>query len=500
MVRSLTLYHRPVNYPLLCILRFAGSALWLFPSVAVAEAPLASQDQAGAVQVFLIRHAEKDERVRKDPPLTAEGRDRARELVRVLGAAGVTHLFSTAYLRTMGTLEPLAQASSLEIEIYDPRKPTDIIGKLHGLAPGSVAVVAGHSNTTPQVYVALGATAPSGLDSKGYLPEDAFDRLFAVTLQVTSGGARFVFAHEQRYGVAAANHKPARKGDYLGEPLPGTQPAPFALGLVSTGLGERDFTVSESGNMLAYTLTHRGACALILVTRHNGYWGPPHLAPFSGTYTDLEPVFDPRDDSLWFVSKRPLPGETEPGDANIWRVTRTESGWEAPKPVMGLNGPGDEYYPSISKAGLVVFTANREGGQGAEDLWFATEDTEGWEIVSAGPAINTAGPEFNACLSRDGKTLVYSSLREGDVGDGDLYYSQLDPDSSWQPCKRLTRLNSPALDYCPSFSSDGSLLWFTSSRTTFEGHAANYDQLRERSLSPGNGLDDVYWVSTKNLF
>jgi phosphohistidine phosphatase SixA len=482
------------------ILRLAFPVLFLFPGGAIAGAPLANQEKVGAVQVFLVRHAEKDVRVRKDPPLTAEGQDRARELLRVLGASGVTHLFSTAYLRTLSTLEPLAQANSLRIAIYDPRQPNDILSKLHGLAPGSVAVVAGHSNTTPQLYVALGATPPIGLDSRGFLVEDAFDRLFAVTLQVGAKGARFVFGHEQRYGVAAADHKPARKGAYLGESLPGVEAQAFALGLVSTGLGERDLTVSASGNMLAYSLTHRGACALILVVRRNGLWGAPHLASFSGTYTDLEPVFDPRDDSLWFASKRPLPGETEAGDFNIWRVTRDKAGWGTPSPVEGLNGPGDEFYPSLSKAGLVVFTATREGGEGGEDLWFATEEPAGWKIVSAGPAINTEGSEFNACLSRDGKTLVYSSQREGDLGGGDLYYSKLDPEQGWQPAKRLSQLNSPALDYCPSFSSDGSLLWFTSRRKTFVGPAADYGKLRERWLSPGNGLDDIYWASTKGLF
>ena len=489
-----------MNNLIICVLQFAVPVLLLFPSAAIAGAPSGNQDKVGAVQVFLLRHAEKDVRVRKDPPLTEEGRVRARELVRVLGAAGVTHLFSTSYLRTLGTLEPLAQANSLKIEVYDPRQPDDILSKLHSLGPGSVAVVVGHSNTTPQLYVALGGKEPKGLDRRGFLEEDEFDRLFAVTLTVGGDGPQFVFGHEQRYGVSAGEHEPARKGDYLGEPLPGGKAEPFALGLVSTGLGERDLAVNASGDMLAYTLTHRGACALILVVRQNGYWGPPQLASFSGAYPDLEPVFDPRDDSLWFVSKRPLPGETEEGDSNIWRVARGEAGWETPQPVEGLNGPGDEFYPSISKSGLVAFTATREGGQGGEDLWFATEEPEGWKIVGAGPAINTEGPEFNGCLNRDGTTLVFSSVRDGDVGAGDLYYSQLDPEQGWQPAKRLKALNSPALDYCPSFYADGSLLWFTSCRKTFEGPADDFDRLRERCLSMGNGLDDIYWVSTKGLF
>lgn len=470
-------------------------ALLLFPapSEAVVSNPA---DDGGIVQVFLVRHAEKDTRVLKDPPLSPVGWERAQQLSHVLGSSGVTHLFSSDYARTQMTLTPLARSLGVPITIYNVRKPEELVKKLRVLPPGSVAVVAGHSNTTPGLYQDLGGAKPKGLDGRGFLSEKAYDRLFSVTLQVHGSSAQFLSGFEQRYGAGTAS-KP--KGDYLGEALPTTGVRLFAPGLISTGLAERDLAVSADGNTLFTSVTNRGDATLIVVERKDGVWGDPAIAPFSGEYPELEPAFDPRDGSLWFASKRPLPGETEVGDYNLWKVVRSESGWNEPTPIEGLNGPGDEFYPSISKDGLVVFTATREGGQGGEDLWFATETAGVWEIVNAGPAINTAGPEFNSCLNPDGTKLLFSSLRKGGAGGGDLYISELDAKGEWSAARALTRLNSPALDYCPSFSSDGSLVWFTSRRKASGGAPLDYKDLRHRLQSNGNGLDDIYWAPVEML-
>ncbi len=169
-----------------------------------------SGDERGSsVTVFLVRHAEKSNDDPRDPSLSEQGEARAKQLAHTLGAAGVTHLFSTPYKRTRSTLEPLAAARELEVLEYDPRDPRGLLKALAGLPGGSCAVVAGHSNTTPGYYAALGGEA-QGLEPSSHgqlLPEDAYDRLFMVTFsnEVSSSsegdGERVVHAAlELRYG------------------------------------------------------------------------------------------------------------------------------------------------------------------------------------------------------------------------------------------------------------------------------------------------------------
>jgi phosphohistidine phosphatase SixA len=163
--------------------------------------PAATKAVAGEpTLVFLVRHAEKAKDDPRDPNLSEAGRKRARELARVLSAAGVTHLFSSEFRRTRQTLTPLAEQEGLqvlEISAHDPEKQK---ATLLDLPPGSVAVVAGHSNTVPGMVRSLGGTIDELLQTEHgeMLHDDQYDRLFLVVLPAGDGeGIRSV---EIRYG------------------------------------------------------------------------------------------------------------------------------------------------------------------------------------------------------------------------------------------------------------------------------------------------------------
>ncbi|MEZ5979085.1 MAG: phosphoglycerate mutase family protein [Planctomycetota bacterium] len=168
-----------------------AAACSLLGSVLVAAAPSARpahQDGVLAepvepVVVFLVRHAEKGDDDARDPGLSAAGERRANELARVLGSAGVTHLFASEYKRTQNTLRPLADAVGHEVEVVSARTPEKQLAAIADLPPGSVAVICGHSNTTPQLAARL--VDPTGSDAAN-LGEDEYDRLFEVVLPARS--------------------------------------------------------------------------------------------------------------------------------------------------------------------------------------------------------------------------------------------------------------------------------------------------------------------------
>jgi len=164
-----------------------------------------------AITVFLVRHAEKGTDDPRDPSLTEAGKRRADELARLLSAAKVTHLFSSDYRRTLQTVAPLAAGTELQVERYDARALSRLAERLKRLEPGSVAVVAGHSNTTPDLYAALGGgvaadlvTTPSGAmkpRAGGMIPDAKYDRLYEVTLlRDAKGSVKCVSSLELRYG------------------------------------------------------------------------------------------------------------------------------------------------------------------------------------------------------------------------------------------------------------------------------------------------------------
>jgi len=196
--------HRAVRLLLLFVL-FAGFGALL------ASGPLASSGEASVaasasrqadgaapsvVRLFLVRHAEKSKENPGDPVLTEAGVERAAALGRMLAAADVTHLFSTELKRTRATVAPIAKARSLEVASYDGGDLDELAGRLAALPDGSVAVVAGHSNTTPNLFAALGAgTARDLTEHPRYgpmIPDSEYDRLYEVVLVRDGEGTRLV--------------------------------------------------------------------------------------------------------------------------------------------------------------------------------------------------------------------------------------------------------------------------------------------------------------------
>lgn len=179
---------------------FLCSLIPLLLCGALVRAPRAQEDGAVAapapVTVVCVRHAEKLADGSRDPALSEPGEVRAAALAHALGAAGVTHLFSTDYERTRATLAPLAAASGLEVALYSPANLRSVATDLRGLPPGSFAVVAGHSNTTPALVAALGVEDPPA-----QLTEQDYDRLWIVTVPGPEGAARLL---DLRYGAESA--------------------------------------------------------------------------------------------------------------------------------------------------------------------------------------------------------------------------------------------------------------------------------------------------------
>ena len=163
-------------------LRFAGltfaTLLLVFPAFC-------------AETVILVRHAEKAAAPADDPPLTAEGRQRAEALARTLSASGVTAIYVTEYLRTQQTGEPLALLLHLTPQRIEAKKTPDLAGAIRGHKDGVVLVV-GHSNTLPEIIAALG-----GPEVK--IGDGEYDSLFVLTIS-----GKDVTLLRLRYGAASA--------------------------------------------------------------------------------------------------------------------------------------------------------------------------------------------------------------------------------------------------------------------------------------------------------
>ena len=156
-------------------------AILLLSQLAFAQTP------EPVTTVFLVRHAERAEEPRQDPPLTEKGVARSQELARLLSNAGIKAIYTSQFTRTKATAEPLAKQlgitpttqtlrsnpSNLRLIAEDSTKET--VDKVLSHAGGAVLVI-GHSNSIPDVIKMLGGDVAPAIDEK------KFDDLFVVTI------------------------------------------------------------------------------------------------------------------------------------------------------------------------------------------------------------------------------------------------------------------------------------------------------------------------------
>jgi hypothetical protein len=81
----------------------------------------------------------------------------------------------------------------------------------------------------------------------------------------------------------------------------------------------------------------------------------------------------------------------------------------------------------------LYFTSNRGGTHGGLDIYVSTRNSAGdWGVATnLGPVINTPYNEESPFLSKDGKTLFFSSRGHYNMGGYDVFYSKLLDNGAW---------------------------------------------------------------------
>jgi broad specificity phosphatase PhoE len=171
-----------------------GLLLFLFLTITAFPVFTQAEEPFKPTTVFLVRHAEKQVAAAgqqmmspTDPPLTDEGKARAKNLARLLSKAKINLIITSQFLRTKQTAEPLAEALGLTANVIpiaaDPADRTkvsqqsikNIVEQIYQRS-GEAVLVVGHTNTLPDVIAMLGG------GKIAEIPETDYDNLFVVTV------------------------------------------------------------------------------------------------------------------------------------------------------------------------------------------------------------------------------------------------------------------------------------------------------------------------------
>ena len=142
----------------------------------------------------------------------------------------------------------------------------------------------------------------------------------------------------------------------------------------------------------------------------------------------------------------------------------TPAGWSSPINITPqIQSDGDQYVTSVSFDGTQLFMTREDAFN--SDIYFSNFSNNKWSksIPVAGQDINTKYWESHASISRDGKTLYFTSNRKDGIGDMDIYKSQLQSNGQWGvPVNLGTVINTALNEDTPFITENDSMLYFSS--------------------------------------
>jgi hypothetical protein len=250
-------------------------------------------------------------------------------------------------------------------------------------------------------------------------------------------------------------------GNYLGQPLPDSTALRFAPPSLQSGSSwwwhdSPVFSPDLTELLIVKYKKSNARTTINSMKQVNGEWTTPQPASFADqNHIEYNPFFSPSGDTLYYYSQKP--------GGPFFYVVKQNGTWSASQP---LNIP----VPSNLTAGPGFSIArNRniyidfwEGNQ--TDIYQSQfENGQYNPPEKLSNAVNSDSLDYGPYIDPDERFLIFSSERQGNYGETDLYISYRNTDGTWKPAANMgPAINSKDGSAYPVISPDGQYLFFNS--------------------------------------
>ena len=224
----------------------------------------------------------------------------------------------------------------------------------------------------------------------------------------------------------------------------------------------RNHSMTESpDHQLRVFAAQKGDVTDLMVSKRidKDRWTTPIILDLPRRETNTSPRFFP-DGALYYSSDAPHPARPGRKDLNIWRVDMDAdmAGVPTVLPDAINSGSHEDSFAPLGKD-RAVFSSTTLGGVGGFDLYLAEKQNGEWKTRPF--PHNTAMADSHPVTTHDGKTLIWYAHLPADAVYGvvDLFVSHLE-EGGWSAPQNLgPRINTAGVDYGAGISSDGKTLF-----------------------------------------
>jgi outer membrane protein OmpA-like peptidoglycan-associated protein len=147
----------------------------------------------------------------------------------------------------------------------------------------------------------------------------------------------------------------------------------------------------------------------------------------------------------------------------VFFAKKLNNKWSPPHNITPeIQSDGNQYVSSLSSDGKELFLRIEDNFEA--NIMVSNYENGKWtKSIALNKNINTKYFEGNACISKDKKTLYFSSNKTGGIGMLDLYKSELTAKGDWGPAQNIgTIINTEYNEDAPFITEDGKRLYFSS--------------------------------------
>lgn len=198
----------------------------------------------------------------------------------------------------------------------------------------------------------------------------------------------------------------------------------------------------------------------------------PLKSPVNGPYHEGSAVVGADGRSLYFTrsnyygDRKLLKDADNVSNLKLFRATLGETGEWGNIQEFGANSASYSLgLPALSKdSKTLYFTSDMPGGLGGKDLWYVTDNGTGWGTpVNMGPTINTAGDEMFPTVVGD--AFYFSSTGHNNMGGLDIFETHKEGEFWSEPQNMGYPVNSTRDDFGLWLDSTGTKGYLSSSRS-----------------------------------
>lgn len=253
-------------------------------------------------------------------------------------------------------------------------------------------------------------------------------------------------------------------GPYLGQEPPDTVALLFAEGIVSSeNLEHSAPAFSPSGNEVYWTVINppfnNGAPHIILQMKIvDSVWTEPKIATFSGPWSD-GPCYSIDGRHMIITS-----AENSKAKSYFYRLTKTKSGWAQPELLSGYLETLDILaQPVLTADNSLYFVGPHEGANGGYGIHVSRLVNGEYQASELLPEMinRLDSHDWTPYVDPNESYLIFSSNREGQYGNCDLYISFHNNTTGWtEPVNMGKTINTEHQERFPRVSPDGKYLFF----------------------------------------